>query len=182
MRAALVAFALAVPAAAHAFTDPQLFVQGVDKGGADHRYFTGSRADKYACSACHQGGAPLELTITGLPDGVPAAGVRYEVTIRWDHPETAVAVQLELTRKSGGHPSVAMADPLPAEAKCDGKADGMAAEYTLDEGTRRIVGVTDCNASALVFTFLGDGQPIDLAVAGVRSDASETPRPRPCNC
>ena len=175
MSLAGVAFVLAAPAVAHAFTDPQLFVQGVDKGGADHRYFTGSRADKYACSACHEGGAPLDLTITGLPEGIPAAGVRYDVTIRWDHPETPVALQLELTRKSGGHPSVAIPDPLPAEARCDAKADGMAAEYILDEGTRRIVGVTDCNASAVVFSFLGDGQPIDLAVAGVRSDASETP-------
>jgi len=163
-----------VPATARAFTDPQLFTLGVDKGGADHRYFTGSRADKFACSVCHEGGAPLELHVTGVPEGIPAEGARYEIRVSWDRPETPVAVQLELTKRAGGHPSVTIPDPLPAEARCDQAATGEPAEYVLDEGPRRIVGVKDCNASALVLSFIGTGQPIDLAIAGVRSDASGT--------
>lgn len=174
MKRAVLVLALAAPATAHAFTDPQLFTLGVDKGGADHRYFTGSRADKYACSVCHEGGAPLELHVTGLPDGVPVAGVRYELRITWDDPDTPVAVQLELTKREGGHPSVMIPDPLPAEARCDRNPTGEAAEYFLDEGPRRIVGVKDCNPSALVLSFLGTGQTIDLAIAGVRSNASES--------
>lgn len=174
MKRLVIALGLAAPATAYAFTDPQLFTLPVDKGGSDHRYFTGSRADKFACSVCHEGGAPLELHVTGMPDGVPEAGVRYELRVSWDDPETPVAVQLELTRREGGHPSVMIPDPLPAEARCDRNPTGEAAEYVVDEGPRRIVGVKDCNASAIVLSFLGTGQPIDLAIAGVRSDASES--------
>ena len=175
MKRAVVVLALALPAVAHAFTDPALFAQGVDKGGAGGRYFTGSRADKYACSVCHEGGTPLALRITGLPDGIPVAGERYDVRIDWDDPESPIALQLELTTRDGAHPSVMLPDPLPADAHCDHKAEGIVAEYTTDVGARRIVGVTDCNAAAVVFSFLGNGEPIELAVSGVRSDLSETP-------
>ena len=169
------AILVALTATAHAFTDPALFGEEVDQGGAGGRYFTGSRADKYACDVCHEGGAPLALRISGLPAGTPADGQRYDVVIAWDDPETPVALQLELTDRSGAHPSVMLPDPLPADAHCDRDAQGLPAAYTTDAGARRIVGIKACHAAGLVFSFLGTGEPIDVALSAVRSDLSETP-------
>ncbi|MEO7097062.1 MAG: hypothetical protein ABI175_27630 [Polyangiales bacterium] len=173
MRAAwwLVVVALAIPARAHAFSDPALFGQGVDKGGGDGRYFTGSRADGYACSVCHRGGTAPTIVVDGIPDA-PVAGTRYELVIHWPDPTTAHALQLELTTPSGGAPSVTItpAAMLPAESRCDGLPAGAPAVYTVDAGVRKIVGVEDCHASSVTVSFVATGEPIDLAIGAITSD------------
>lgn len=167
----LVALALAVPARAHAFSDPALFGQGVDKGGGDGRYFTGSRADGYACSVCHRGGATPTILVDGIPDA-PVAGTRYELVIHWPDPETPHALQLELTTPSGAAPSVTVtpAAMLPADSRCDRLATGAPAVYTVDVGMRRIVGVEDCHAASVTVSFVATGELIDLSIGAVTSD------------
>lgn len=166
---------IGVPARAFAFSDPALFGQGVDKGGGGGRYFTGSRADGYACSVCHRGGPTPKFVVEGIPDA-PVAGTRYDLVVRWDDPATPHALQLELVTPSGAHPSVtvAAAASLPAASRCEQKADGAPAIYTFDVGVRRIVGVEDCNAAMVTLSFVATGEPIELAIGAITSDASGT--------
>ena len=167
--------ALLIPAHASAFSDPKLFGESVDTGGGGGRYFTGSRADGYACSVCHTGSTAPEFRVDGIPDA-PVAGERYELTVHWDDAVTPHALQLELTSANGTHPTVAVAPDamLPAESRCESKLDGTSAVYTVDVGARRIVGVENCGARSVTVSFIATGGPIELAIGGVRSDASET--------
>jgi len=176
VRRVLIALVLAQPALAHAFSDPALFGQGVDKGGGAGRYFTGSHKDGYACSVCHTGAiTKTGFVVDGIPDA-PVAGTRYELTVHWDDAMTPHALQLELLTPSGDHPSVTVAPAamLPAASRCEEKADGAPAVYTFDVGLRRIVGVEDCGASSVTLSFMATGEPIELAIGGVVSDGSGT--------
>lgn len=166
---------LAGAAPASAFSDHTLFAAGVDKGGGGGRFFTGSRADGYSCSVCHKDGPEATFTIEGLPDTL-VSGTKYDLVIRWDHPEVPHALQLELATPSGAHPSVTVipAAMLPPASRCGGTAAGEPAVYTIDVGVRRIVGVDDCNASSVNVSFVANGQPIELSIGGVVSDASGT--------
>lgn len=167
------AAALAIPRGAHAFSDPALFGDSIDAGGADGRYFTGSRLDGYACSVCHRGGTTPVILVDGIPDEL-VAGTRYELVIHWPDPETPHALQLELLTASGGSPTVTVAPAamLPAESRCDGQAGGMPAVYTVDVGARRIVGVEDCHASGVTVSFVATGEPIDLAIGAITSNGA----------
>jgi hypothetical protein len=177
VRRFVIALILAQPALVHAFSDPALFTHGVDKGGGAGRYFTGSHEDGYACSVCHTGATTkTAFVVDGIPDA-PVAGMPYELTVHWvADPQAPQALQLELLTTSGDNPSVAVtpAAMLPAESRCEGKADGAPAVYTVDVGRRRIVGVSDCGASAVTLTFVATGEPIELAIGGVVSDSSGT--------
>ena len=172
---AAVGLAIGSPGRAFAFSDPALFGQGVDKGGGGGRYFTGSRADGYACSVCHRGGPAPNFVVEGIPDA-PIAGTRYDLVVRWDDPATPHALQLELVTPSGAHPSVTVtpAASLPAASRCEQKADGAPAIYTFDVGGRRIVGVEDCSAALVTVSFVATGEPIELAIGAITSDASGT--------
>ncbi len=163
--------ALAIPGRAAAFSDHLLFGEGVDKGGGDGRYFTGSRADGQPCSVCHHGGREPTILVDGIPDA-PVAGMRYSLVIHWPDPEVPHALQLELTKASGGHPSVSILPDamLPAESRCEHVASGLPAVYLVDAGVRRIVGVEDCHAQSVTVSFMSTGEPIDLAIAAVSSD------------
>ncbi len=167
----LVVATLAVPGRAFAFSDPALFGQGVDKGGGDGRYFTGSRPDGYSCSVCHRGGTAPTIIVDGIPDTL-VAGTRYELVIHWPDPEVPHALQLELTTPGGSAPSVEItpAAMLPPPSRCDQSATGMPAVYTVDVGVRRIVGVEDCHAASVTVSFVATGEPIDLAIGAVRSN------------
>lgn len=176
MRVVLCVLGLAaLPAPAFAFSDPAQFALPVTVGGGGGRYFTGSRADGYGCSVCHQGGATPAVTIEGMPDRL-VTGTRYELTVRWDRPEIGLGLQLELTTATGAHPDVNILPPdqLPPESRCEQRADGLAAVYAVDVGVRRIIGVEDCAASAVTLSFVATGDPIDLAISAVRSDQSGT--------
>ena len=176
MKRIVIALVLAQPALAHAFSDPALFAQGGDKGGGAGRYFTGSHKDGFACSVCHTGATTKTgFVVDGIPD-VPVAGTRYDLTVHWDDPMTPHALQLELLTPSGDNPSVTVAPAamLPAVSRCEEKADGAPAVYTFDVGLRRIVGVSDCGASAVTVSFVATAEPIELAIGGVVSDGSGT--------
>lgn len=167
----VIAGALVLPVRAQAFSDHTLFGQGVDKGGGDGRYFTGSRADGHACSVCHHGGSEPTILVEGLP-GLPAAGMKYSFVVRWPDPEVPHALQLELTTPGGAAPTVSILPDanLPAESRCDRAANGTPAVYLVEAGVRRIVGVEDCHAQSVTVSFVGTGEPIDLALAAVVSN------------
>jgi hypothetical protein len=168
------AFVIALPAIASAFSDQSQYSEPVNVGGAAGRYFTGSRVDGYACSVCHQGATTNDFTIDPLPERLEP-GRRYDVVIRWRDPETPHSLHIELVTKGGAHPAVAVPMTISRESRCGQIDTGPSAIYTIDVGVRRVVGVEPCGASLVSLSFLASADPIELAVSGVRSDNSETP-------
>jgi hypothetical protein len=177
-RCALLALALSmlVCAPASGFSDPALFTAAATMGGGDGRFFTGSPADGHSCGVCHSGDVAPGVVFEGLPDFTEPFA-RYDVTVRWAQPEMSHALQLELMSLTGQHPGVELsnADALPPEARCEGEPDGPSAVAAVDVGTRRVLGVQDCGARALTFSFVASEEPLYFAVGVVRSDRSATP-------
>ena len=86
---------LSSPAAA--YSDHNLYEVPAIEGGADSRYFTGSKADGYSCSVCHTGGTSDDFTVEGLPQAV-VAGQSYDLVIRW---RRSIGRHGELQRRVG---------------------------------------------------------------------------------
>lgn len=172
---ALVA-ALAFPSAARAFSNPALFAAPAEQGGGAGRHFTGSPADGLGCGVCHRGGAPPRIFVEGLPEALEPAA-RYDVTLRWELPQISHAMHVELLTAGGEHPGVELSNAaaLPPEERCEGDPDGPPAVYAADLGARRVLGVQDCGASALTFSFVAPAEPLYFAIGAVRSDSSATP-------
>lgn len=165
---------LLVPAVAAAYSDRALFDAPAIEGGAGGRYFTGSRADGYGCNVCHGTATTDDFTIDPLPEPL-VPGRRYDLTIHWNDPTVPHGLHVELTA-NGTHPQVMPQDnlALPPASRCGGVAGGMPAVYTIDSGVRRVIGVEACGASSVTLSFLYAGAPVELAVGGVRGDASDT--------
>ncbi len=162
---------------ARAFSDADVFAQPALTGGGEGRYFTGSRTDPYSCSVCHSGGTAPEVTVTGLPDRIEP-GERSEVTIRWKGPDTSHALQLELATEDGTHAELALTalDRLPRQQRCEQLEEGDPAVYAIDLEQRRVLGVSDCGASELRFSFTPkDDEELYFSLGVVRSDGSGTP-------
>lgn len=177
-RAVLTMLALSVFASdARAFSDAKFFADAPLEGGGDGRYFTGSPRDPFSCSVCHQGAAPPDIAITGLPEAL-VPGERHDVLIRWTKPELSHALTLELMTEGGGHAPIDLGalEELPAASRCDQNPQSDPAVYTVDVGERRVVGVQDCGASELRFSFeVPDAPVLYFAMGIVRSDSSGTP-------
>ncbi|CAN5907894.1 hypothetical protein BH11MYX2_BH11MYX2_37620 [soil metagenome] len=159
---------LLVPAPAFAFSDPATFAEAAIDGGGGGRYFTGSHVEGYSCNVCHQGGGTAKFVVDPLPDTL-VAGTRYSLVVHWTNPEVPHALQLELVTPNGGNPTVTIpADAaLPPESRCDSKASGLPAVYSVSLGVRRIIGVEDCGASRVEVSFVATGEPIDVSIGGV---------------
>ncbi len=166
-------------ARAYAYSDPSRYAQQAELGGGGGRHFTGSPQDGFTCAVCHRGGDAPVLEIRGLP-AFFKPGSRYDVEARWTAEADAtasIALQLELITADGSHPDVAIAplEELPATQRCDQQADGNAAVYATNVGRRRVIGVEDCGASAVGFSFTApDASELVFALAAVRSDRSGT--------
>lgn len=173
--AGVIAIGLALPATARAFGDHELFDAPAVEGGGGSRYFTGSRADGYACSVCHGTTAATEFSIQGLPRTV-VPGQRYEIAIRWSEPDAPHSVHVELSNPDGSHPTVTTipGPMLPAESRCGHADTGEPALYVLDRGPRRVIGVEPCGASGFSIGFTAGTGPIELAVAGVRGNKDDS--------
>lgn len=177
MRAfALATLVILAPASALAFSDREMFADPVEQGGAAGRYFTGSRAEGYACSVCHQGGTPPRFEIDPLPAQL-AAGQRYTLVVHWPDPTSPQALTVELATANGSHPQVTIptGTAIPATSRCEGMSNGTPAVYSVDIGTRRVIGVEDCGASRVEVSFVATGDPIEVSVAGVRSNEDGSP-------
>lgn len=156
---------------ARAFSDPEMFAASPLEGGGGGRYFTGSPTDGQTCAACHRGGPEPVMTLSGLPERFEP-GRRYEVAVRWQDMQAPHALQLELLSERGESPELALPDPLPAADRCDSLPDGDPATYVKVSGARRIVGVRDCRASELRFSFVAPAaRRLIFAATAVRSDS-----------
>jgi hypothetical protein len=172
---------LAAVSGARAFSDSAVFARPAFEGGGGGRYFTGSPRDGLSCGVCHSGGELPDVEIIGLPR-VLVAGQARDVLIRWSAPAQALAgshaLQLELMSRDGAHAGLELPERalLPAESRCEQRADGESAAFATDVGERRIVGVSDCGASELRFRFTTpDVQELFFSIGVVRSDGSGTP-------
>lgn len=157
-----------------AYSDPARFAEPAADGGGGGRQFTGSNLDGYSCAVCHHGGPAPRLVIDGMPERFEP-DTRYDVAIRWLDSADSHALQLELVDERGGHPRVELPDldTLPVSARCDGDPQGSPAVYAIDLGDRRIIGVQDCGATELRFTFTPEhDDELIFAASVVRSDSS----------
>jgi hypothetical protein len=168
---------LLAPQSARAFSDGQIFADPTTTGGGGGRFFTGSPVDGYTCAVCHQGGVVPVVTVRGLPD-LYIPGQTYEIQVDWTQPEAAHALNLELVTNdgmAGGTLSLPDESSIGASGRCNGKSDAEVAAYLMKQGSRQIVGVSNCGAQTLRFRFRApDADSVAFAGAVVRTDGSET--------
>ncbi|MES1171603.1 MAG: MYXO-CTERM sorting domain-containing protein [Bacteroidota bacterium] len=190
---ALAAFgsvSIAVAGTAAAFSDPVSFSRPAIEGGGGGREFTGSPQDGLGCGVCHGGAVAPSLAIewrdlpgieaprSAVPDTFQP-GRAISVALRWNSTEASHALQLELVDGQGAAPVLAVPPEaeLPASARCDGRPDGPPAVYAHDIGARHVVGVEDCGAGELTFTFTAPaGADLYFALGMVRSNSDGDPR------
>jgi hypothetical protein len=168
-------------APAHAFSDLERYPQPSLEGGGGGRLFTGSPADGYACSVCHEGGPEPQVVVYGLPIDGYVPGQTYNVEVVWSDPDPSVehSMHLEIvdrtTRRAAG--TVALLDDasVDAAARCR-SAKQEPADYTIEGEGRQVVGVSPCGASHLRFRFTAPDLP-EAIFAGsvVRSDSHASP-------
>ena len=89
--------ALLPAASASAFSDPNNYGLPTSEGGGGGRFFTGSRADGYACDVCHSGAEGPDVVVSGLPLDGYVPGATYEVTLRWGLATPNVSLLTEFT-------------------------------------------------------------------------------------
>jgi hypothetical protein len=106
-------FALAWPHAVYAFTEPRTYFDAAPNGGGGGRFFTGSPAEGYGCSACHTGGAAEALQVEGLPSDGYVPGMTYDLRLSW--PELAKR-QAALRKTQKKPPSMGLVAELVAES------------------------------------------------------------------
>lgn len=159
------AFALFAPARVLAFSDPGTFGKPVTEGGGGGRYFTGSPADGYTCSVCHQGPAGPAVSVLGLPLAGYVPGTSYEVTVDWPDDLENVAVSLEITDRTGmGAGSVRLppADELFEPERCIPVGAGIPAGLLIDAPGRTIVFAANCGAQRLRFLWTAPTQDVGV--------------------
>jgi hypothetical protein len=61
-----------------------MFFATVQEGGTAGRWFTGSPADGYTCSVCHEGAPGWPVNVTGLPSDGYETGKVYNLRIVWN--------------------------------------------------------------------------------------------------
>lgn len=114
---------LALPGQALAFSAPSVYAGEAEDGGGGGRWFTGSPAEGFACSACHTGVTDDDaypLTINGVPFKGYELGQTYGIVLDW--PEFAA-------RWSQLRP-----DPSIRPAVGESPAVGLLAEFVPESG------------------------------------------------
>ncbi|MET0340910.1 MAG: DUF2271 domain-containing protein [Polyangiales bacterium] len=173
---AALAVALTQAAHAHAYSDPTMFNEPALRGGGAGRQYTGSPADGYTCATCHRGGAAPGLFLYGMPE-VLDPGTTYQITLRWTQPEISHALQLELLTERGETPVVTLTpEPMVTPlSRCESLPDGELATYAVDLPGRRVLGVRDCGAGELSFSFVApQTERVYVTASLVRSDSMGT--------
>lgn len=118
-----VAGVLARPDRAAAFSAPSVYAGNPEEGGGGGRWFTGSPAEGFGCSACHTGATgddAYPLKIGGVPFKGYELGRTYGVTLSW--PEFAARWQQ------------LRPDPTVAPMMGISPAVGMLAEFVPESG------------------------------------------------
>ena len=115
-RAGLLGFSLVLvagvrPASVSAFSEPKNYGEDPAKGGGGGRWFTGSPADGYGCSACHSGPGSVPVEVKGLPSDGYVQGTTYTVKLSW----ASVATYLRSLEARGLRPSTSVVAEFVAE-------------------------------------------------------------------
>jgi hypothetical protein len=172
-----------LPAArVHAFSNPETYDELSELGGGGGRWFTGSPADGFGCDVCHQGGAGVELSVTGLPLDAVVPGMAYEVTLSWPSQLDDLALIAEFTdeqRKSVGALALPRVDAYTPPELCAPDEGGSPATgvYGAQDG-RMLVGVVDCGAHISRFQWTAPALiagPIWFNAGFVASNGDATP-------
>lgn len=166
--------------AAQAFSEPLLYQDDPINGGGGGRFFTGSPLDGYSCAVCHQGAAPPNVTLSGLPKSFEP-GMTYDIVLSWTTPTAPHGLNLEIVDVDGraaGELALPKTADLTADDRCTFTEDPIfkdkQASYLVETGTRNIVGVRACGARSLHFSFTApDTAKIALTASIVRSDESK---------
>ena len=167
---------LAGAESARAFSAQEIFAEPSEAGGGAGRFFSGSPVDPFSCDVCHRGGDVPQVELEGLPERI-LPGERYEVRVGFAGDDASHALHLELMQEDGTHADLVLPAEHEAtrEARCDGLADSVPAFYAVDLGRRRVLGVQDCGASELRFSFTApEVDRLYFALSVVRSDSSAT--------
>ncbi len=164
---------------ASAFSDRVRFADNPAKGGGGGRYFTGSPADGFGCSVCHQGASAPKLQVRGLPDNF-LAGATYDVELAWDNPALSHGIALELvTGENLAAGTLALPDDaaITAAERCKSQlTERPAAQLHFEKG-RQVLTVESCGSSLVRFRWTAQAaNEVTFAAAIVRSDASATPQ------
>lgn len=176
---------------AYAFSDPARYSEPTDTGGSAGRHFTGSPLDGYGCNACHQGGSPVPVSVSGLPTDGYVPGATYEISIRFDNfnalvePHAALVLEFadEQRRPAGViTPPMVPADPtqFPIEELCveDGVATAFALRQLTNAEGRNLIAVPECGARAVRFFWTAPPTSVGtiwMAGGVVRSDEQASP-------
>lgn len=142
-------------ARAAAFQNPARFLdEPAQKGGGGNRFFTGSPAEGYTCKVCHAPGAPVRVTVSGLPTDGYVPDQSYPITLDWPDDLKAVALNLEVTTAAGlvaGMLSVPPVRQLTAADVCsNGKLSGAG---LLPIAGRSVVVVGECGQHQTTFVW-----------------------------
>jgi hypothetical protein len=144
VRAALPLVALLTCGRALAYQNPTRFADPPEMGGGGGKFFTGSPADGYTCVVCHTAGTPAHLKIEGLPVGGYTPGQVYRITVDWDDTLKSVALNLEITDRSGqtlGEIAMPGADQLSEADLCNPISIGLPDLHVLMTTDNRMVAV-----------------------------------------
>jgi hypothetical protein len=89
------------PPRAQAYLDGRTFEDDAVNGGGGGRLFTGAPGDGYDCSVCHRGGAPLALTVEGIPSEGWEPGRTYVLAIPFPEGARNVGAVIEVADERG---------------------------------------------------------------------------------
>lgn len=152
--ASCVALAL-VPERAHAFSSSVSFGLTPEESGGGGRYFTGSPADGYTCTVCHEGGQAPKVRVLGLPLSGYHPGLAYEVTVDWPDTLPHVALNVEITDQGGigaGTLYVPPENELIDPERCEGTPFG--AGQVMPILNRTLITMESCGAKQLRFLWV----------------------------
>lgn len=167
------------PAAAHAYSTPDAFSDSPSSGGGGGRWFTGSPADGFGCSVCHErtaGAKTFPLLVAGLAlDGYEPVESR-EIVMKW--PEFTKRWRelrpdpTQPTPEGRDRPSVGLVAEFVAES---GKASGTVEIRGGSAGAAERCEVTRPNLEPRIATRLYQVRP-GLPPISIKADRNGTLR------
>ncbi|MBN8612856.1 MAG: hypothetical protein J0L92_19835 [Deltaproteobacteria bacterium] len=157
----LLALLTLAPAPAHAYLDGAGFDSPAIEGGGGGRLFSGAPRDGYDCSVCHRGGAPLSLTLDGIPPDGWEAGRTYDLTIAFPEGVRSVGAIVEIANERGEGAGVLDGLPLDETTAADLCRGGtLPAAHTVDVEGRTVARVDVCGASRAALRWTAPSTPV----------------------
>jgi hypothetical protein len=148
------------PPRAQAYLDGRTFEDDAVNGGGGGRLFTGAPGDGYDCSVCHRGGAPLALTVEGIPSEGWEPGRTYVLAIPFPEGARNVGAVIEVADERGrgaGTLEGLAAGELTAEDLCRGDAP---AAHGVEAEARTVARADVCGAQRLAVRWTAPSTPV----------------------